>query len=135
MRVIVAMISLVSLLFIPTTLDEIAMSKYEAPADYHMLYDLNETLKKEDFITGRIESDGLHLINSDLEEYKIITVADKNIIKKVKCVREEQGAIFYTYYSFLDNESGVVFFNETPEYIHPGKGYSCIKGNCYRYSW
>jgi len=61
MRILAVIISMILIISVPFLKEDAVMSQYETPADYHMLYDLNETLKNEDFLTGDMREDGLYL--------------------------------------------------------------------------
>ena len=133
-KILAAIVIGAILLLNPLFKEDPVMSRYEAPADYHMLYDLNETLKNEDFLTGDMREDGLYLLIKGEEDEKFIPIEDKNIIKKVKYIHTQGEGIYYVYSGFLDSESGIVFFNNDPSYTPKEKGYSHIKDNCYHYS-
>ncbi len=133
MKILAVLVLGVILLFNPLFKEDSVISQYEAPADYHMLYELNETLKDEDFLTGDMREDGLYLFSKGEEEEKFIPIEDKNIIKKVKYIHTQGEGIYYVYSGFLDSESGIVFFDD-PSYTPKEKGYSHIKDNCYSYS-
>lgn len=133
MRILTVIISMILIISVPFLKEDAVMSQYEAPADYHMLYELNETLKYEDFLTGDMREDGLYLFSKGEEEEKFIPISDKNIIKKVKYIHTQGEGIYYVYSGFLDSESGIVFFDDL-SYTPKEKGYSHIKDNCYSYS-